>query len=79
MSKHTNKHWLREKEYTSLQREENFLYSTLSIYRWRVVSNKRLSEIDYKLNHTFFNEYRGKYRNAPKWYRKMLNRTKRSK
>jgi len=79
MSKHTNKHWLREKEYISILQEEDFLYSTLSRYRFRVVPNKRLSEINYKLNHKFFNEYRGKYRTAPKWYRKMLNRTQRAK
>ena len=50
MSKHTNKHWLREKEYIFILQEEDFLYSTLSRYRFRVVPNKRLSEINYKLN-----------------------------
>ncbi len=79
MSKHTNKYWLREKEYISLRLEEDYLYHTLSRYRWRTLPNKRLSEIEGKLEHKFFNEYRGKYRTAPKWYRKMLNRSQRAK
>jgi len=79
MSKHTNKHWLREKEYISLVREEHHLYSTLCRYRWRITPNQRLAEVDEKLKQKFFNESRGKYRTAPKWYRKVLNRSQRAK
>lgn len=75
MSKHTNKYWLREKEFISLEMEYDFLYS---ISRNRMTfQESRFSEISRKLNHKFHIEYNG--RSAPKWYRNMLNRKQRSK
>jgi len=80
MSKHTNKHWLREKEFISLNQELDHLYDTSPRTRFRrVIPSTRMAEINGKLEHKFFNEYRGKYKTAPKWYRKMLNRSQRAK
>jgi hypothetical protein len=79
MKKYTNKHWLREKEYISLLMESDNLCSILSTYRNRMNTNQRMAEVNDKLNQKFFNEYRGRYRTAPKWYRKNLNRSQRAK
>ena len=82
MSKHTNKHWLREKEYTSLIKERDLIWDSLPRYR-RLYSNNRsnsrLVYINQRLEHKFFNEYCGKYHTAPWWYRNMLNRSQRAK
>ena len=82
MSKHTNKHWLREKEYISLIKERDLLWDYLPRYR-RLYSNNRsnsrLVYINQRLEHKFFNEYCGKYHTAPWWYRNMLNRSQRAK
>lgn len=79
MSRHTNKHWLREKEYISLNKELDHLYETTPRYRRRILTSTRMAEINGKLDHKFFNEYRVKYKTSPKWYRKMLNRSQRAK
>lgn len=80
--KHGNKHWEREKEYISLLMEKTNIRETAPRNGrrwWRVAPNERLSEIEEKLRHKFYNEYRGMYRTAPKWYRKMLNKSQRAK
>lgn len=74
MSKHTNKYWIREKEFISLKKERDILLWELRLY-----SSNRLKYIDKKLNHKFFNEYRGMYHTAPWYYRNMLNRRQRYK
>ena len=80
MSKHTNKHWLREKEYISLKKEYNRLYDSIPRYpKWRSPQNSRLDEINEKLNQKFYNEYNGYFKSAPWWYRNMLNRIQRAK
>ena len=60
MSKHTNKHWLREKEYISLIKERDLIWDSLPRYR-RLYSNNRsnsrLVYINQRLEHKFFNEY----------------------
>ncbi len=74
MSKHTNKHWLREKEFRLLRRE----YDYLSRY-CKYSQNSRLREVDEKLNQKFHNEHNGYFNSAPWWYRNMLNRSQRAK
>ena len=82
MSNHTNKLWLREKEYISLIKERRMIWDSLPRYR-RLYSgnrtNSRLVYINQKLEHKFFNEFRGMYHTAPWWYRNMLNRSQRAK
>jgi len=79
MSKHTNKHWLREKEYLSFKTEDSALYDSLPRCRYRILPNTRVEEINRKFRYKFHNEEYGKYNTAPKWYRKMLNRIQRAK
>ena len=75
MSKHTNKHWLREKEYISLNKE----YDSTPRSRWSRPQNSRLCEINERLRQKFHNEYNGYFNSAPWWYRNMLNRRQRAK
>lgn len=80
--KHGNNYWEREKEYISLLRYDAYLYSTAprsTRYRWRINPNSEIDRVKNKLRYKFYNEYHGKYRTAPKWYRKMLNRQQRAK
>jgi hypothetical protein len=81
MSKHTNKHWLREKEFISLEMEYDYLCNSLPrARRWgRSLPNTRLEEIDRKLLYKFYNEHHGHWNTAPKHYRKMLNKIQRAK
>jgi cation transport regulator ChaB len=80
MSKHNNKHWLREKEYISLKKELEYLHDITPRYpRWRQPQNSRLSEVKEKLSQKFYNEYNGYFNSAPWWYRNMLNRAQRAK
>ena len=81
MSKHTNKHWIREKEYISLINERGRIWDSTTTNKWssRFTTNSRLSYVERKLEHKFFNEYSGRYQTAPWWYRNMLNRRQRSK
>jgi hypothetical protein len=79
MSKHTNKHWLREKEFISLKTEHSDLWVSLPRVRWRLMPNTRMEEIDRKLLYKFYNEYHGHWNTAPKHYRKSLNRIQRAK
>jgi hypothetical protein len=78
MSKHTNKHWLREKEFISLEMELDLLWTTLPLvreYGWRREPNTRVEEINKKINLKFYNFRRNN--TAPKWFRKTLNRRRR--
>ena len=82
MSKHTNKHWLREKEFISLKMEYDFLRNiTVRSHRYRSlddsVESTRIQEVIRSLNNKFHNEYNGG--KAPRWYRNMLNRKQRAK
>ena len=80
MSKHTNKHWLREKEYISLKIEHSIIWKEFS-YSWKCrgySTDSRMGEIRIRLKN-FYNEERGQYRTAPHWYRNMLNRRQRAK
>ena len=79
MSKHTNKHWLREKEYISLKKEFDRLYYSITRPRWSRPQNSRLDEITEKINQKFYNEDNGRFNSAPWWYRNMLNRRQRAK
>jgi len=79
MSKHTNKHWLREKEFISLKRELDELWDTIPVVRWRRIPHTRVHEINARLRHKFYNEYHGWCHTAPKHYRKTLNRIQRAK
>jgi len=79
MSKHTNKHWLREKEYNSLKTEYNCLYDMVPRYRWRLLPNTRVEEVNRKFLYKFYSEEYGVRGSAPKWFRKMLNKTQRAK
>ena len=79
MSKHTNKHWLKEKEYLSLKEEYESLYDSLPRCRWRILPNSRVDEINRKFLYKFYNEDYGHRYSAPKWFRKMLNKTQRAK
>lgn len=79
MKRYTNKHWIKEKEFISLIREMDFLYKLLPRYKWRVVDDSRISHIERELYDKFYYRYLGKYKSAPKWYRKMLNRKQRHK
>jgi hypothetical protein len=81
MSKHLNKHWIREKEFISLNLELDFLYdSNIGPHGFRFrVSNSRISEIDNKLIAKFYNEYHGRYRTPPKHYKRLLNKRLRAK
>lgn len=84
MSKHTNKHWLREKEFISLETEYSNLWDTLqrSAFprRWgRIMPNTRVEEINRKFRYKFYDEYYGHWHTAPKHYRKTLNRIQRAR
>lgn len=80
MSKHTNKHWLREKEYISLKKEHDYIYDSTPRYpKWSRPQNSRLCEINERLRQKFHNEYNGYFNSAPWWYRNMLNRAQRAK
>lgn len=80
MSKHANKHWLREKEFISLKIEHDYLYDTTPrTHYWRRIQTTRLEEINRKFLYKFYNEYRGKWNTAPKHYRKSLNKIQRAK
>jgi hypothetical protein len=76
MSKHTNKHWLREKEFRSLKNERD---STPRYPKWSRPQSSRLCEINERLSQKFYNEYHGWFHTAPWWYRNMLNRRQRAK
>jgi len=76
MSKHTNKHWLREKEYISLKLEDAAIFSRSSR---NYLTSTREEEINRKFLYKFYNEYYGWYSTAPKHYRKKLNRIQRAK
>jgi len=75
MSKHTNKNWLREKEFISLKKERDSIYNSTR-YKY---SNSRLTETTERLSQKFYNEYHGWFHTAPWWYRNMLNRRQRAK
>lgn len=79
MRRYTNKHWIKEKEFISLIREKDFLYKLLPRYKWRIVDDTRISYIERELHDRFYYKYLGKYKGAPKWYRRMLNRKQRYK
>ena len=79
MSKHTNKYWIREKEYISLMKEDAELWKIRCENRNYRNPSKREIEIDSILVSKFYNEHNGRYNTAPKWYRKMLNRIQRAK
>lgn len=81
MSKHTNKYWLREKELISLKMEHDYLYDTAPrARRWGYpIPSTRIEEIDRKLLYKFYDEYHGKWKTSPRYYRKMLNKKQRSK
>lgn len=79
MSKHSNKHWIREKEFISLKMEEELLWDTLPRSRWRILPDSRFKEVNRKLLYKFYNEMYGKFHTAPKWYRKMKNKIQRAK
>lgn len=82
MSKHTNKYWIKEKEFILLNLEYEILYDFLSLqrnvkYRWHIPPNTRVSEINRKFILKFYNQY---YRNSiPKWYRQKMNKRERAK
>jgi hypothetical protein len=71
MSKHNNKHWLREKEYRSLK---NSYYSD-----FYCTGSSTEAEIEERLYSKFWNEMCGFYHTAPKHYRKTLNKIQRAK
>lgn len=83
MSKHTNKHWLREKEFRSLKNERDSIYNSTghdAFHRkYDRYSNSRLTETTERLSQKFYNEYHGWFHTAPWWYRNMLNRRQRAK
>lgn len=71
MSRHGNKHWIREKEYYSLKRIYYDLYYPYS--------STAESEIGRRLHYKFYDEFCGFFNTAPKRYRKALNRIQRAK
>lgn len=71
MSRHGNKHWLREKEYYVLKK----IYYSIYFSDKTSIS----SDIDRRLNSKFWNEFCGFFNTAPKKYRKHLNRRQRAK
>lgn len=80
MSKHTNKHWLREKEYYSLKIEYDQIWKNLITIRWRpIMTSSRYEEIRRKFYYKFYNEFYGYGQSAPKHYRKYLNKQQRAK
>ena len=79
MKKYTNKYWLREKEFISLIIEEDYIYSMIGGYRYRIIPNQRLVEIKEKLHQKFYNEYVRRNYDSPKWYKKIQKRTHRYK
>lgn len=80
MSKHTNKHWLREKEYFSLKLEYYALCDDLPRVRYyRVLPDTKVEEINRRFIYKFYDKEYCTYDNAPKKFRKMLNRIQRSK
>lgn len=81
MSKHANKHWLREKEFISLKMEYEYLYDTVPrTRRWGgPIGTTRMEEINRKFLYKFYNEYHGKWNTAPRHYRKSLNKIQRAK
>lgn len=71
MSRHSNKHWLREKEYYILKKIYYDLYY--------LHSSSAEAEINGRLHRKFWNEFCGFFNTAPKKYRKQLNRRQRAK
>jgi hypothetical protein len=61
MSKHTNKHWLREKEYISLIKERDLIWDSLPRYRRLYSNNRSNSRLVYNVI------FEDNYRDAP-WY-----------
>lgn len=84
MSRHTNKYWVREKEFISLKNEQSHLWITLpkaAINRifGRPMPSTRLKEVERKLRNKFYDEYHGRWHTSPRCHRKMLNKIQRAK
>lgn len=78
MSKHSNKYWLKEKEYISLKIESDSLWNERCYYR-NYVKSVREEEICRKFLYKFFEMEHHYLKTAPKWYRKHLNQIQRTK
>lgn len=77
-----NKYYLRDKHFLSLIRESDYILKsiyTFSNTKLNRLKSTRLDEIEEILIQRYYNEYRGKYNTAPKWYRKILNKRQRLK
>jgi len=75
--KHLNKHWLREKKYISLKKEESILWDLNRECFY--LKFKREDEIERIFLYKFYNMEYGKYNTAPKWYRRFKNHSQKAK
>jgi hypothetical protein len=80
MSRHSNKYWLREKEFISLNIEYDRLWKNNTFDHWVPSPNSTYwDEIRRRFRYKFYNEYYGRWNTSPHWYRNTLNRKQRQR